>query len=103
MALYVFSIIALYFYVNWIGLLFALKPFDDFGKSCKENWFWHLLGTICNTFMAYLCFIRGEEFMSKTSTTVAMWIWILFFSLMILPTITNAVSNFHNKQKAKRK
>lgn len=102
MALYIFTAIALYYCISWIGMLFALKAFDYFAGTCKESWFWHFLATCSNIALAIKCYI-DPTFMDSSLTTFSMWLWSIMILVHLLPLIIGKVSEFHKKQKDKRK
>lgn len=101
MAFYSFTFMAVFYWINWIGFLFALKPFDRFANTCKDNWFWFALATFWNTWLAIGCYLRPEDY-DSVYIDVALFIWTLFFLCYVFPIISDNVAKFHSKQKAKR-
>mgnify|MGYP006939748659 CR=1 FL=1 len=98
-----FTVSAFYFWVCWIGYLFALKPFDFYAKQCKDVWAVNAGFTLINTIAVLLLVFdppQPEDNMAMFSFISFICIFAVFCSY--IGKVCSMVTNFHRKQKSKR-
>lgn len=101
--LILFTVSAFYFWVCWIGFLFALKPFDFYAKQCKNAAAGNVAFTLLSTlWVVLLLFNPPDNDLTMSLCTLFSVLCVFAAFCSYIGKVCSMVSNFHRKQKDKR-